>query len=420
MNQAIFRKEALQAKRGSWLGSISLAQPLPLWVLTGFAALAALAIGLFLFFGSYTRRAQVSGHLVPSQGMAMILAPATGIISQMQVTEGSAVTQDQTLAVVRVPLATPEAGDAATALHERLSRRQHSLQQSHQAQQQLLNAQGSGIAAQLATARQELAQLQAEIANRREQAQIAADTLQRMQQLAADKYVSQLQVQQQQAARLQAQADVQLLERQATQTRRHIAQLQQARQELPGQRLASQASLSRDQALLEQERLETEARSTLAVKSPTQGIVATQLGKPGQAVQAGQPLMAVLPGEGTLEAELLVPSHAIGFVEPGDKVLLRYQAFPYQKFGHQQGEVKQISRSALNQSELQTLLGSALQSEPLYRVTVQLAAQTITAYGKPEPLKPGMLLEADILGEKRRLIEWVFEPLYSLKGKLQS
>ncbi|MNW16140.1 hypothetical protein D3C71_2148940 [compost metagenome] len=45
-----------------------------------------------------------------------------------------------------------------------------------------------------------------------------------------------------------------------------------------------------------------------------------------------------------------------------------------------------------------------------------MAAQAVTAYGKPEPLKPGMLLEADILGEKRRLIEWVFEPLYSLKG----
>jgi membrane fusion protein len=51
-------------------------------------------------------------------------------------------------------------------------------------------------------------------------------------------------------------------------------------------------------------------------------------------------------------------------------------------------------------------------------VTVRLAQQAITAYGKPEQLKPGMLLEADVLGEKRRLIEWVFEPLYSLKGKV--
>lgn len=51
-------------------------------------------------------------------------------------------------------------------------------------------------------------------------------------------------------------------------------------------------------------------------------------------------------------------------------------------------------------------------------MTVSLARQAITAYGKPEPLKPGMLLDADVLGERRRLIEWIFEPLYSLKGRV--
>ena len=51
-------------------------------------------------------------------------------------------------------------------------------------------------------------------------------------------------------------------------------------------------------------------------------------------------------------------------------------------------------------------------------MTVALDMQAVTAYGNEEPLKPGMLLDADILGEKRRLIEWVFEPLYSLKGRV--
>ena len=99
-------------------------------------------------------------------------------------------------------------------------------------------------------------------------------------------------------------------------------------------------------------------------------------------------------------------------------MLLRYQAYPYQKFGHQQGKVTQISRSALSSGELGALIGDAQSSEPFYRVTVALAKQAITAYGKPEQLKPGMLLEADVLGERRSLIEWVFEPLYSLKGKV--
>ena len=161
-----------------------------------------------------------------------------------------------------------------------------------------------------------------------------------------------------------------------------------------------------------------QANSALLVKAPVSGVVATQIVKPGQAVQAGQPLLSLLPGDGKLEAELLVPSRAIGFIAPGDTVLLRYQAFPYQKFGHQQGRVARISRSALSGGELGTLIGNAQQGEPYYRITVALAQQAITAYGKPEPLKPGMLLDADVMGEKRRLIEWIFEPLYSLAGRL--
>jgi membrane fusion protein len=127
--------------------------------------------------------------------------------------------------------------------------------------------------------------------------------------------------------------------------------------------------------------------------------------------------MSLIPGEGALEANLLVPSRAIGFIAPGDEVQLRYQAYPYQKFGHQRGTVKKISRSALTSGELGTLVGRAEQGEPFYRVTVGLTNQDVMAYGRREPLKPGMLLEADIMGESRSLIEWVFEPLFSVKGK---
>lgn len=420
MSESLFRREALEAKRGSWLGSISLAQPLRLWTMTAFAAGAALAIGLFLTLGSYTRRSTVVGQLVPTRGLATVLAPATGVVTELDSAEGRRVRAGQSLAVVSLPRATVNEGDTAAAMAQRLARRQQGLQDAHRAQGQLLDAQAGGLLAQLDAARRELAQLEQEIATRQGQVRIADETLQRLRQLQADKYVSALQVKQQEAAWLQAVSDVQAMQRQAITARRSLAQLQQARRELPGQRLASDADFQRDLAALEQEQVETEARGALAVSAPVTGVIATQLVKPGQAVQAGQPLLSLLPGNGTLEAELLVPSRAIGFIEPGDKVLLRYQAYPYQKFGHQQGTVTRISRSALSSGELGALIGNAQQGEPFYRITVALARQTVTAYGKAELLKPGMLLEADVLGEKRRLIEWVFEPLYSLKGKVGS
>ena len=66
-------------------------------------------------------------------------------------------------------------------------------------------------------------------------------------------------------------------------------------------------------------------------------------------------------------------------------------------------------------SGLSELFGS---TEPVYPMRVALDRQSITAYGANYGLQPGMRLEADILLEKRRLYEWVLDPLYSLTGRL--
>lgn len=416
----LFRREALEARRTQWLGPISLAQPLSLWVLTVGAGLAALAVVLFLVLGSYTRRSTVVGQLVPNKGLATVLSPATGLVGQLDAVEGDTLRAGQRLAVVVTPRATPEGGDTQVALEQRIEQRRGGLVSMQSAQQSQLQAQAFGLRAQLAAARRELAQIETEVATRQHQARIAGETLARLKQLEDARYVSLLQIKQQESAALEYTGQAQALQRQAISARRNIAQLQQALRELPGQQLATQAVLQRDLAQLAQEQVETRARGSLAIHAPVSGLVATQLVKPGQAVQVGQPLLSLLPDSSKLEAELLVPSRAIGFIEPGDQVLLRYQAYPYQKFGHQQGRVARISRSALSGGELGALIGNAQQGEPFYRITVALARQSVTAYGKQEPLKPGMLLDADVLGEKRRLIEWVFEPLYSLRGKVGS
>jgi membrane fusion protein len=331
----------------------------------------------------------------------------------METFEGEQVNEGKLLATVTVPRVTPVSGDTQVALEHRLAQRQVGLASTQSAQQSQLQAQSDGLKAQLAQAKRELAQIEAEVATRQQQARIANETLDKMRPLETGRFISPLQVRQQETTALEYAGQVQTLQRQALDMRRSIAQLQQALGELPGQRQAVSANYQRDLAQLEQERVQTQAQGTLALNAPVTGVIATQLVKPGQAVQAGQPLMSLLPGDGKLEAELLVPSRAIGFIQPGDKVLLRFQAFPYQKFGHQMGKVARISRSALSAND-----ANGQQSEPFYRVTVVLAKQSVTAYGKAEGLKPGMLLDADILGEKRRLIEWVFEPLYSIKGKV--
>ena len=57
--------------------------------------------------------------------------------------------------------------------------------------------------------------------------------------------------------------------------------------------------------------------------------------------------------------------------------------------------------------------------EPVYRVDVRLDSQNVIAGGQQLPLRSGMLVNADILQEKRQVWEWVFEPVLSLKGRFQ-
>ncbi len=418
MSQDLFRKEALEARHNQRLGGISLAQPIRFHVLTIVAVMIALAVVAFLVFGTYTRRSHVTGQLSPTRGLATVLVPVTGVMGRLDVTEGERVALGQTLALVKVPRHLSSGDDVNTELQRHLDERRASLAASEQAQQRQLDAQAEGLDRQLVAARAELVQLESEVDTRQQQARLASETLDSLRSLQGKGYASDLQIKQQEVIALAATGDAQSLLRQADAIRRAIAQLEQARRELPAQRQATLAAIRQNRAQLDQEQVETSTRGALTVESPVDGVVATQLVKPGQAVQAGQPLLTLLPGDGTLEAELLVPSRAIGFIEPGDRVLLRYQAFPYQRFGHQQGRVVRISRSTINADAHANAYASAQASEPLYRVNVELERQTVTAYGKAEPLKPGMLLDADILGEKRRLIEWLLEPLYSLKGPL--
>ena len=102
--------------------------------------------------------------------------------------------------------------------------------------------------------------------------------------------------------------------------------------------------------------------------------------------------------------------------------MLRFDAYPYQKFGHTAGRVTEVARVALASQDLSALglpgLDATGAGEPLYRITVDLSAQTIMAYGEARPLQIGMQLEADIMQERRKLYEWVLEPLISITGKL--
>jgi membrane fusion protein len=132
------------------------------------------------------------------------------------------------------------------------------------------------------------------------------------------------------------------------------------------------------------------------------------------AVTPERSVLSIIPTGSLLQAELLVPTHAAGFLRQGQEVRLRYDAFPYQKFGLYRAAISSISRTV---SHPEDQVGPARLSVPAYRVIAGLETQYVTAYGSELPLQPGLTLRADIVRDRRRILEWIFDPLIAaVKG----
>jgi membrane fusion protein len=415
-----FRPEALEHRERDWLGSIQLIRPVSLAVLTGFAVAVAIMVGGYLALGEYTRKARVSGYLVPDRGVIRLVAPQAATVLESHISESRAVRRGDVLFVLAVGQATLS-GDTQAAVQTSIASRTASLQGAARQRALIEQTQLGAIDRQTDEMRRELDSMQNESDLQRQRLRLAKQTQTQYESLRNENFVSAAQVRSKAEEVLNVKAQLQSLERQRATRLREIAALQAQRRELPLQAQSAQGAIDRDLAALAQQSAETEARQRIVVRAPQDGIVSGVLAEPGQTVTPAVALASLLPADAKLQAQLYAPSSAVGFVRAHQTVQLRYQAFPYQKFGHQSGEVVQVSRSPLQASELAALaLPASLNAsgEPLYRITVNLAQQNVAAYGQPQALSPGMQLEADVLLDRRHLVEWLFEPLFGIAGRV--
>jgi len=413
---ALFRAEAQASQQQVWLGSVQLHRPTTLKWLSILALGGVVAVGAFLFSTEYTRKARVNGLLVPERGVMRLSVPQSATVTARPVQDGQQVREGDVLFVLSLDSANPT-GDG---LSRTLKDREQSLSAAQAQQRELAQSQATSLKARVATLESTLRQAEAELQLHGQREALAQQTLERYESLAKDQFVSNAQVQTKREELLGLQAQRQALARERENLQREALGLQAELQAIPLKAQVQQGELARDIAALQAQGVENEARRRLVLRAPSDGQMSTVLAEPGQVVQAGTQLASLLPAHTPLQAHLYAPSSAVGFLRPHQAVLLRYQAFPYQKFGQQQGEVLQVSRTPLQASELAQLgLPAAMaQGEPMYRITVQLQHQSVQAYGQDQALSPGMLLEADVLLERRRLIEWIFEPLLSLARRV--
>lgn len=417
--RSLFRPEAVAAQQQQWLGRVQLVQPLSLTLLTVGAVLVAAAVAAFLLLGQYTRKATADGVLVPDRGLIRLVPAAAGTVVERHVVEGQAVRAGEVLFVLALErsLLAPQ---AEAEVQRSLQERRRSLQQAVAQEQALVRARQTALDRRLQALELELAQAESESALQRQRLALAEESLARLQSLESAQFISSAQVQAKNEEILGLRAAAQALARQRAALARERAELEGERSSLPLAASGTLAGIERELALLARESAETDAERRLVIRAPQPGTVTAVLAEPGQSVTPASALASLVPEGATLQAHLFAPSSAVGFVRPEQPVRLRFEAFPYQKFGHRPGRVLQVSRTPLAASELAALALPAVAAggEPMFRITVALEDGAAAPAAEAMTLGAGMRLQADVLLDRRRLIEWLFEPLLGLRGRV--
>lgn len=414
----LFRTEVLAERQTPLLGKVLLEPRVSQSLFVGASVALGLAVVAFLFLGSYSRKARVNGVLAPTQGMARIFAPQPGVVTQIFVSEGAAVAKGAPLVAISAEVQNEALGSTREEIVRRITSRRDSTAQSSQLQEKLFDQQDSDLRKRIDALASEQKHLTREIQFQRERLRIGGSVLARERAMRAQDLIPLPRLQRTEQEDIDNKSKLEAMERSQITLQREQIQAEAGLRELPMRRQAQLSEIGRNVSSLDQELAEAESRRKIVISAPYDGVVTAIQAENGSNAQANVPLMSVVPTGSVLQASLYGPSRAIGFVKPGQKVSLRYQAYPYQKFGAYAGVVSSVSRSAINPSELpQQMSGLYGPNEPLYRINITLNSQSAVAYGQSAPLQPGMQLEADVITDTRTLIEWMFEPLFTLTGK---
>jgi membrane fusion protein len=415
---ALFRHEVLAERKTQWLGAVLLEPRISHKVSMIVSVAAAAAIIAVLFLGSYTRKERISGWLMPEKGIVRVLPPQAGVVQSIKVKEGERVSRGDPLIVLSSDVQSEALGATVQEVVRQLTGRRDNLVLQKQTEERLSRQQSGELEARLTALTSENALLADEVELQRRRMTLSGESLARANLLLKRGIITKAGRGTIEAENLDQTAKQQSLERALSQLRREKTAAQTALSEMPDQLNIKIAAISRDIAQLEQQIAEAEARRESVITAPQDGTVTGIQTEPGGSATTGVPLMSIVPKDTVLQAQLFSPSRAMGFIKKQQDVLMRYQPFPYQNFGFYKGNVASVSLTAISPSELpQQLAGlSALYAapnEPFYRITVDLARQDVTAYGQSVALQPGMRVEADVLVERHRLIEWILYPLFA-------
>ena len=162
--------------------------------------------------------------------------------------------------------------------------------------------------------------------------------------------------------------------------------------------------ITAEKKIIELENNLVKAKQILAqttITAPVDGTVLSLTVKTiGGVVNAGQQLAQIVPEKVPLYVDAALDNQDVGFVKPGQRVVVKVATYPFQRYGYLEGTVENISPDAI-QDDKKSLI---------YKAKIKLNDEKSSKQNQLK-LLPGMSVSAEITTGQRRIIEFFLDPL---------
>jgi hemolysin D len=401
-----------------------------LWAVVGFLTIAL----AWAVIGRVDMVASAQGKLIPRGRVKLVQAADYGVVRAIHVQEGQSVRKGQALVELSPTVTSAEVEQARQALRSAeidvartralvgyaLDRKAVFVAPTEadpatvRLQRALVSARVREHEAAKAALRDEARQhsgddgmVAAEIAKLQAQIPLAEEQLRGMETLAAKGYASRMKVSELRREVIGMRQD--LVIRHREQSKAGAAQSAVAEQiakldgEFARETLDALTEAEATRRLRSEElKKALEKSSQTVLRASDDGLVQQlQANTIGGVVKPADPLMVVVPRGEELVVEVMVLNRDAGFVRTGQKVEVKFEAYPFTRYGVVEGRLDQISRDAVENEKL----------GPVYPARVRLERAWIKIDGRKIPLEPGLAATAEIRTGDRRIIEYLLSPL---------
>jgi membrane fusion protein len=411
----LFRPEVAQ-RNWELLASRGLIPRPPLFTGAILVVLLAAFAGsaFFLARGAIPRVESAQGYLEPAGGVARVRAPRQAIVEAVHVKDGQLVQRGDLLVTLQSGQITSSGATAETQISGQLQAQRQDVEAQFAREQDWRRNEERRLIARVDDLVHDLDLLERNIATQQEQMALAQRQAERIRGLAERGTMSLDELQRREIAALTQKLAVQTSEREQSAKRAELVQARIALEQLPTLASERQRTLRDALANTQQRLIELEARRSVVVRAPTAGRIAAIPALAGSAIDNGGLIATIVPDGAELRARLFVPTRSIGKVHAGQAVALRYDAFPYQKYGSFKGRVEDVSSSVLLPQEIERVAPVKV-GEPAYVLEVVLERQTVPSGGAGlAHLRPDMTLTAMIEIDRRPLLAWIGDSLFGI------